>query len=833
VNNFNRSFSIPSFSVSEQKNLSNVSGVMGVPFLSSPSSFNRAADIAIQVCDPLIKSIATLPNNVTKPPEPIKVLRTLDTISDTICKVLDAAECVRNVHSNSEWRDNADATFHSLSSYMFQLNAFVPLFQSLKSVTDDPVAMKGLTPEQVRMALMLRREFERDGIHLDEASREEIVRLNELIGQISSQFLANISEASSKASLSDVFASDIASISGRISRIAEDPIAVAEVLKHAPQASFRQLVMKKTAEKASSSQNITLLHQLRDARNRLASRIGFSSYADLVASDRMAGSPTNAIHFLQSLSRALRPRIVSELKALQASKISHASLNKSEVALDATFFQNSIPEQDLELKPWDVSYYTNRSIKDSFNGDAHTMASEYLPLSAVISGLQGIMRKVFGVTMVSVDLQPGESWVATTSSSSSSQPQSPISPLPLKFILRHDQEGALGTMYLDLFSRPGKFPGAAHFVVRCGKHIHEIDGGFEKAIGVTTTQVPSSGGSLGQSFQLPIVTLVTNYANPLPVNSSESVEDTSNSVAKSLSASATHSVLMTPHEVETLFHEFGHAIHSLFSRTEFQHLSGTRGALDFVELPSHLMEYFARDLRVVKSFAKHHITHAPIPDALWNQVQDSRKAFSGIDLMQSINLSLFDQALFGSPSSVDKILNEEEIPNNIKNNDTSNRERLVSGVSLTPDELLIPMTPSSDSNFFINQNPPNPIPNVLVTNSKQLDSSELLDAVHKRYSPVPNFEKSMFQATFAHAATYGAGYYTYVYATALSAAVWKKLFAKDPFDRKAGDLLRNEILSKGAGADPCEMITKVLGEKATMIALLEELNLLKEEKKEE
>ena len=120
------------------------------------------------------------------------------------------------------------------------------------------------------------------------------------------------------------------------------------------------------------------------------------------------------------------------------------------------------------------------------------------------------------------------------------------------------------------------------------------------------------------------------------------------------------------------------------------------------------------------------------------------------------------------------------------------------------------MTPSSDFSSStkvedqhqtrLNPNAPNAI-------SASLDSSFLLDAVHHRYSPVPHFEKSMFQATFAHAATYGAGYYTYVYATALSAAVWKNLFAKDPFDRKAGDLLRNEILSKGAGADPSEMIT--------------------------
>ena len=836
---------------SSSSSLSPPVGVMGVSFLSSAASFSQAADIAIKVCDPLIKSIAVLPGQTANPPQPVVVLRTLDTISDTICKVLDAAECIRNVHSNPEWRDSADATFHSLSSYMFQLNAFVPLFQSLKRVTDDPVAMRGLTPEQVRMALMLRREFERDGIHLDAASRKEIVRLNEVIGQISSQFLANISEgsnhSSSSSSSNDVLDKDMNSVSSQILRIAEDPVAVAEVLKHAPKALFRKTVMV-AASKSASSQNVALLHQLRDARNQLAARIGFPSYADLVASDRMAGSPENAIRFLQVLAKALHPRLLEELKALRLSKASHATSNQDEVSLDDVSNQK---KENIALKPWDVSYYTHRSVKDNFNGDSHTMASEYLPLSAVISGLQGIMRKVFGVTMVSVDLQEGESWSSSSSSSTtSSNPTASSSlPSPLKFVLRHDQEGALGTMYLDLFTRPGKFPGAAHFVVRCGKKIHEVDGGFEKAIGVATTQVPSIGGSLGQSFQLPIVTLVTNYANPLPTQESLGADkDRSAGVS---TQSATHSVLMTPQEVETLFHEFGHAIHSLFSRTEFQHLSGTRGALDFVELPSHLMEYFARDLRVVKSFAKHHITHAPMPDALWKQVQSSRRAFAGIDLMQSINLSLFDQALFGSPSSVDKILNGGVDTSTIHDDyhlataidrqgrsggsDSSTKDlrtvaRLAPG-TLSTEELIIPMTPSSDfssSTKVEDQHQTHLHPNAPNAISASLDSSFLLDAVHHRYSPVPHFEKSMFQATFAHAATYGAGYYTYVYATALSAAVWKKLFAKDPFDRKAGDLLRNEILSKGAGADPSEMITKVLGEKATMIALLEELELLEE-----
>ena len=60
---------------------------------------------------------------------------------------------------------------------------------------------------------------------------------------------------------------------------------------------------------------------------------------------------------------------------------------------------------------------------------------------------------------------------------------------------------------------------------------------------------------------------------------------------------------LTLSEVETMYHEWGHSMHSILSRPSFQHLSGTRVALDFAELPSHLMEYWSRDYRVVKLWA--------------------------------------------------------------------------------------------------------------------------------------------------------------------------------------------------------------------------------------
>jgi len=73
--------------------------------------------------------------------------------------------------------------------------------------------------------------------------------------------------------------------------------------------------------------------------------------------------------------------------------------------------------------------------------------------------------------------------------------------------------------------------------------------------------------------------------------------------------------LLTPDEVRTLFHEFGHALHGLFTRTRYN-ASGNNVPTDFVELPSQVMEHWAVEPAVLKSFAKHWKTGEVIPDAL-------------------------------------------------------------------------------------------------------------------------------------------------------------------------------------------------------------------------
>jgi intermediate peptidase len=165
--------------------------LFGVPWLSLPSDFLRGAQAAVAVCNPLVAAASDAGAPVT-----LRTLRQLDTVSDTICKVLDAAECTRNVHADAAWRDAANDTYLALASYMFHLNAHVPLYAALCRVTADAALMQSFTEEQRRVALLLRREFERDGINRSPAERRGIVALNGDIAELSAQFAHNIATTS-------------------------------------------------------------------------------------------------------------------------------------------------------------------------------------------------------------------------------------------------------------------------------------------------------------------------------------------------------------------------------------------------------------------------------------------------------------------------------------------------------------------------------------------------------------------------------------------------------------------------------------------------------------
>lgn len=100
--------------------------------------------------------------------------------------------------------------------------------------------------------------------------------------------------------------------------------------------------------------------------------------------------------------------------------------------------------------------------------------------------------------------------------------------------------------------------------------------------------------------------------------------------------------LLTMDEVETLFHEFGHALHGLLSQCTYKGLSGTNVARDFVELPSQLMENWCYEPEVMKTYAYHYQTGEVISDELIQKIQNASKFNQGFVMTELLSASLLD-----------------------------------------------------------------------------------------------------------------------------------------------------------------------------------------------
>lgn len=162
------------------------------------------------------------------------------------------------------------------------------------------------------------------------------------------------------------------------------------------------------------------------------------------------------------------------------------------------------------------------------------------------------------------------------------------------FEVKNETGAHIGLLYLDYFPRAGKRVGAW-----CGRFRQQT---YENGKRIT-----------------PIVTMVTNFTPP-----------TGNTPA-----------LLTLDEVTTLFHEFGHALHGLFTDGPYDRIAGSLPR-DMVELPSQVMENWAGEPRVIKVYAKHYQNGSPMPEDLINRLKKSMTFNQGFETVEYIAASVLD-----------------------------------------------------------------------------------------------------------------------------------------------------------------------------------------------
>ena len=125
--------------------------------------------------------------------------------------------------------------------------------------------------------------------------------------------------------------------------------------------------------------------------------------------------------------------------------------------------------------------------------------------------------------------------------------------------------------------------------------------------------------------------------------------------------------LLTIDEVETLFHEFGHALHGLLTQCVYKSTSGTNVLRDFVELPSQINEHWATEPEVLKMYAKHYQTGEVIPDSLINKILAQKTFNQGFMTTELLAAAILDMNLHNltEVNNLDVVAYEKEAMNKL------------------------------------------------------------------------------------------------------------------------------------------------------------------------
>ena len=289
----------------------------------------------------------------------------------------------------------------------------------------------------------------------------------------------------------------------------------------------------------------------------------------------------------------------------------------------------------------------------------------------------------------------------------------------VRFYTLHDEAGIhLASFYTDWFPRDSKRGGAWHNKLKTGGP--KPDGSFAPHLGLMSGNLTPPGEGVP--------------------------------------------ALLSHDEVETVFHEFGHLLHSSLSRVALRSLSGTSVAWDFVELPSHFMENWTWNQEALKLFGRHHQTGEAVPDELYRKMLRARNFRAANAAMRQYSLGTVDLALHTEYTPAD--------------GDVLDYSRRVMQPFMSVPAL------QGDARM---------------TNFGHLFSSSV---------------------------GYAAGYYSYKWAEVLEADAFSRFENEGIFNRQTGLAFMNAVLSRGNSAPPDALFREFMGRDADLSALLKRSGLL-------
>src|SRR5213596_679436 len=239
-------------------------------------------------------------------------------------------------------------------------------------------------------------------------------------------------------------------------------------------------------------------------------------------------------------------------------------------------------DPNAKIMVWDWRYYGNQRNKQKYDVDKEALRA-YFPFQKVLDEMFNIYQSIFGLKFERI-----------------AAPYKWVDDLQLYLVTDSATGEPLGMFYLDMFPREGKFNHFAQFDIISGKLLP--DG----------------------KYQRPTVALLCNFP--------PATEDKPS--------------LLTHSDVETLFHEFGNALHSIVTRAKYGRFAGTHVPGDFVEAPSQMLQNWVWDKKVLDTFAADYRDPSKkIPADIVQKMNDAKKATAGVFYRRQFAFASLDLAL--------------------------------------------------------------------------------------------------------------------------------------------------------------------------------------------
>ncbi|RMG16583.1 MAG: M3 family peptidase [Planctomycetota bacterium] len=352
------------------------------------------------------------------------------------------------------------------------------------------------------------------------------------------------------------------------------------------------------------------------------------------------------------------------------------------------------------LEAWDVAFYREKLRQERYSFSDEEVR-QYFPHDRVLAGLFETLRRLYGLELRDVTEERDlELWHPS-----------------VRVVEVRDAEGERGLMLLDLFARDDKRGGAW--------------------MGECLSRRRRRG-----ELQLPVAYLCCNFAPPADGKPS----------------------LLRHREVQTLFHECGHALHHVLTRVDRRQVAGiNRVPWDGVELPSQFHENWTWQKESLAYLAGHHETGEPLPDALLEKMLAAKTFMAGADMLRQLEFAIFDM------------------------------------------ELHTGYRPGGARSVH-----------------------EVLEEVRARVGLFPKPPEDRFECAFSHifAGGYAAGYYSYKWAEVLAADAFSRFEEEGLFSPEAGKSFREFILERGGSRDLMELYKEFRGREPTPDALLRHSGLV-------